>query len=417
MTVKQLTSFAAVNRHLQEFHAYARADYKLDNMLALMAYLGNPQDKFKVVHVAGTSGKTSTAYYMAALLTVAGRKTGLTVSPHVDEINERVQINGQPTPEAEFCAALRDFLELIAKAPVRPSWFEVVVAFAYWYFARQQVDYAVVEVGLGGLKDGTNVITRPDKVCVITDIGLDHINVLGQNLAKIAEQKIGIVGPRNTAFTYCQAPEVMRVFEHQASRQKAKLQILADNTELNESSMPDYQYRNWRLAYQVYEYLAKRDGLESLAPQLLRRTQAVQVPGRMDVRRIGGKTLVMDGAHNAQKMAALASSFTKLYPGSKPAVLLALRNGKDYLAVVKSLAKLSDNIIVTSFAAMQDVPVRSMEPKALAKACQAAGFANVQAIPNNHQAFKALLAAPENVGVITGSFYLLAQIRNNEHLA
>ena len=143
-TVQTITSFAAANQYLRRFHDQSKTKYNLDNMRRLMAYLGDPQDKLRVVHVAGTSGKTSTSYYAAALLAAAGQKTGLTVSPHVDQMNERIQINGQPLGETIFCEALSEFLELVEKSSVRPSWFEALMAFAYWYFALSKVDYAVV---------------------------------------------------------------------------------------------------------------------------------------------------------------------------------------------------------------------------------------------------------------------------------
>ena len=181
----QIHTLAEANLALRPFYDYSRTAYTLDVMKALMEHLGNPQNQLRVLHVAGTSGKTSTAYYCAALLKEAGKKVGLSVSPHVDTVNERLQINGQPMPEAEFCKVLSEFLDVVAESGIKPSYFELLVAMTYWEFARQKVDYAVIEVGLGGLRDGTNVIERADKVCLITDIGLDHTEILGHTLTKI----------------------------------------------------------------------------------------------------------------------------------------------------------------------------------------------------------------------------------------
>ncbi len=381
-----------------------------------MDYLGNPQNKYRVVHVAGTSGKTSTAYYMAALLAAAGQKTGLTISPHIDEINERVQINGQPLSEAEFCQALTIFLQLIKASPVQPSWFEVVVAFAYWYFAREKVDYAVVEVGLGGLKDGTNVITRTDKVCIITDIGYDHTSVLGKTIREITKQKVGIVGRQNAVFTYRQTMDIMKVVENQISRQQASLQVAISNKPLKENTMPDYQYRNWLLAYQVFMYLEKRDHLKHLTSQELVNTQLIKIPGRMEIRQISNKIVIMDGAHNKQKMTAFIDSFVQLFPDVKPAILLAVKEGKDYQQLVPLLVPLASRIITTTFKATQDSLFLSVSPDVLRDALRAAGAKEVISIADQHQAFQTLLAAPEKVCIITGSFYLLSQIRNNEQL-
>ncbi len=172
-------------------------DTTLDRIVPLMKLLGDPQDKLKIIHLAGTSGKTSTAYYMSALLQATGKKVGLTVSPHIDTIAERVQIDGLPLPETEFCRELGIFLDIVEFAEAPPSYFELLYAFALWVFERQQVDYAVVETGMGGLYDATNVASRPDKVCVITDIGFDHTHILGKTLPEIAAQKVGIVHDHN----------------------------------------------------------------------------------------------------------------------------------------------------------------------------------------------------------------------------
>jgi dihydrofolate synthase/folylpolyglutamate synthase len=404
-----ITSLEEANQYLVRFHTEASTRYTLDNMLALMQYLGNPQDKLKVVHVAGTSGKTSTSYYVAALLTAAGCKTGLTVSPHVDAINERVQINGAPLPEKEFCRALAEFLNLIEAAPVTPSWFELMVAFAYWYFEQVKVDYAVIEVGLGGLKDGTNVIKREDKVCIITDIGLDHRQVLGNTLSEIALQKAGIIGEKNDVFMHAQPESVMRVIEREAARHSAALHVIQDKKALFYENMPLYQQRNWALAYEAYSYVANRDGLQHLTRQVLQETQHTIVPGRLDTINVHGKTVVLDGAHNEQKMTAFIESFQKLYPDVKPAVLIGLKESKDYKELVPLLSAFASRIITTEYTASQDLPIVSMPADRLANAFK--GRAEVKSEPDKSRALERLFGGDEEVLVVTGSFYLLGQIR------
>jgi dihydrofolate synthase/folylpolyglutamate synthase len=416
MTDKPITSFDEASQYLNRFYVNASAKYNLDNMLALMEHLDNPQEKFKIVHVAGTSGKTSTVYYVSALLAATGRKVGLTVSPHVDHINERLQINNVPLDETEFCAALTEYLELIEASPAKPSWFEAMIAFAYWYFAKSQVDYAVIEVGLGGLLDGTNVIKRSDKVCVITDIGYDHMSVLGNTLPEIAAQKIGIVHPGNAVFSYRQAQEIMAIFANWCLRHSADLHVveeLADDE--YDSRLPAYQYRNWNLAYEIFKYVANRDNLQHLTSQVLSEVRHLQVPGRMDIRQVGDKTLVMDGAHNAQKMTAFLGSFKKLYPDARPAVLLSLKNGKEYEQLIPLLKPIASRFILTTFDVSQDVPAHSMDIDELVEAFKSAGVEAAN-IPDQRQAYQALVSGPDKVCVITGSFYLLNQIRNNEHL-
>jgi dihydrofolate synthase/folylpolyglutamate synthase len=412
---------AALHAYVPRMKRLTPKDTMLDRIQPLMDMLGNPQNELKIVHIAGTSGKTSTAYYMAALLEAAGQRVGLTVSPHVDSITERVQINGQPISEADFCSELGVFLEIVEKAEKKPSYFELLYAFTIWVLTRQKVDYAVIETGVGGLHDATNVATRADKVCVITDISLDHTHLLGNTLTAIATQKIGIVHDGNHVFMYQQDDEIMAVVRHWIGHHQAPLHIVDErggqNPEAGFGDMPQYQQRNWMLAYNVYEYLRLRDNLQYLTSQVLTKTRQIRIPGRMDIKQINGKTIIMDGAHNVQKMAAFIDSFRKLYPDTKPAILLALKTGKEYQEVVPLLAPFADRIIVTTFDTSQDLPVKSIDPEILVKALNDAGMTKAESINDHQAAFQALIALPDKVCVITGSFYLLSQIRNNKHLA
>jgi len=391
-------------------------DTTLDRIAPLIKLLGDPQKKLRIVHIAGTSGKTSTAYYMAALLKEVDQKVGLTVSPHVDSITERVQINGEPLTDDKFCEYLSEFLEIIADAEEKPSYFELLYAFALWVFAREKVDYAVVETGVGGLHDATNAAKRADKVCIITDIGFDHMTLLGNTLAEIAAQKIGIVHPGNEVFTYKQVDDVMQVFEKWCNDKSATLNIVEEQKS-SESELPQFQERNWNLAYACYQYLQMRDSLQNLTRQEISNSQQVIVPGRMQQVEVQGKTIIMDGAHNEQKLQAFISSFRQMFPDVKPAVLLALKIGKEYSTVTPLIADLADSVIVTTFDTTQDLPAKAIDPNMLAQALKEAGTENVQVITAQKEAVKVFLEQTDTVGVITGSFYLLSQIRNAKLLS
>lgn len=392
-------------------------DTTLARIRPLMQFLGNPEKRLKIIHIAGTSGKTSTAYYMAGLVREIGSKVGLTVSPHVDTIKERVQINGQQLSDEEFCSELAIFIDQVHASKITPSYFELMYAFALWEFDRQSVDYAVVETGMGGLYDATNVAERPDKLCIITDIGYDHMHILGNTLPEIAAQKVGIVHPDNQVFMYRQADQVMDVIQTWTTDHNAMLHILETKSfdrELEKlpANMPEYQQRNWLLAYFTFNFLVRRDELPHVTEEALIRTQTLQVPGRMDITTVHGKTVIMDGAHNGQKMTAFIESFKKLYPKVKPIVLLALKQGKEYEDVIDVLDQITDRVILTTFATSQDLPVRSLSPDTLKSAFhkKIPGLA-VTVIPDLTQAYHAFLATSAQVGVITGSFYLLSQIR------
>ena len=192
------------------FHLVGASAYKpgLDNTYRLMAHLGNPHERLRAVHVAGTNGKGSTSHLIAAALQAQGYKVGLFTSPHLVDFRERIRISGEMIPEetvVQFVADHRAFLD-----ELRPSFFETTMALAFWYFAQQQVDIAVVEVGLGGRLDSTNILTP--LLSVITNIGIDHTEFLGDTLAQIAAEKAGIMKPHVPCVIGETHPETQEVF-------------------------------------------------------------------------------------------------------------------------------------------------------------------------------------------------------------
>lgn len=192
------------------FHQVGAAAYKpgLDNTLRLMAHVGNPHEHLRAIHVAGTNGKGSTSHLIAAALQASGHKVGLFTSPHLESLTERIRINGQPIAEADVAAFIeqnKDFLDTL-----QPSFFETMTALAFAYFVKQQVDIAVVEVGLGGRLDSTNVLTPI--LSVITNIGMDHTEFLGNTLPKIAREKAGIIKPGVPCVIGETHPQTMNVF-------------------------------------------------------------------------------------------------------------------------------------------------------------------------------------------------------------
>lgn len=418
MTIRNLTEVnAALAPYISKSARLTEKELKLERVSQLLEAVGNPHEHLRIIHIAGTSGKTSTSYYITSLLRAAGKKTGLTVSPHVDSVNERVQVDGEPLPEKLFCDELGKFLDIIEGAARSPSYFEVLTAFAFWVFARQGVDYAVIETGLGGLYDATNVAHRKDKVCVITDIGFDHMHILGDTIARIAAQKAGIIHEGNQAFMYRQSADIMRAVRSSVTRHRAKLNLFDEQAERriwreSLADMAAYQQRNWLLSYGVYRYIEERDGLKHLDSKTLLKTQAIRIPGRMETIKLGGKTLVMDGAHNGQKMGAFIASFRRIYPGVKPAVLISLRDTKDYKDLVPLLKPFAARIITTTFSAAQDSYIQSMDAEVLGKAFRDDGMKDVQVIDDREEAFRVLMDSPEDVCMATGSFYLLKQVRD-----
>jgi len=390
-----------------------KADYNLDRMQKIMAVLGSPQNKVKVVHVAGTSGKTSTSYFIASLLGKSGKKVGLTVSPHIESMRDRVQINLVPISEQQFAKYFSEFWHIVEPAHIELTYFEILVAFAYWVFAKEGVDYAVVEVGLGGLLDGTNVVTRQDKICVITDIGYDHVAILGNTLGEIAAQKAGIIQEGNTILTYRQAPEIMEQITQRAEAKNAHLKIAPQDAEdalkTSLQNLPLYQQRNWLLAHSVWQTIRDRDDLTTLTPEQLTRTM-ITVPGRQEVFEKNGKTIILDGAHNPQKAEALAASLAQKYPGRKFALGVSIKEDKDYQATLDVLLPLANSVVATRLTGSQDFSFNSITTEKIAEVCRIYSLA-FQYVEDHQKFLDILLNQPNEFILITGSLYLVGSIR------
>jgi dihydrofolate synthase / folylpolyglutamate synthase len=236
MTYQQTLSYLFTK--LPMYSRIGAAAYKKDltNTLALLELLDNPHKKFKSIHVAGTNGKGSTSHMLAATLQTAGYKTGLYTSPHLKDFRERIRINGSMIPEA----FVTGFVQRIEPAiqTIEPSFFEITVAMAFDYFAEQRVDIAVVEVGLGGRLDSTNVISPV--LSVITNIGWDHMNLLGDSLEKIAFEKAGIIKKDTPVVVGETLPETLPVFEAKALEMTAPLHLATRHFYVNEWEVKDH---------------------------------------------------------------------------------------------------------------------------------------------------------------------------------
>lgn len=209
----------------------------LHNTIALCEVLGNPHTKFKSIHIAGTNGKGSVSHMLAAILQTAGYKTGLYTSPHLHDFRERIKVNGEMVSEAfviDFTQRIQPQIEQL-----EPSFFEITVAMAFEYFAEQQVDIAVIETGLGGRLDSTNIITP--ELSIITNIGWDHMNLLGDSLDKIAFEKAGIIKQKTPAVIGETIPETENIFRQKAKEQQASLFFANDHFTTEEVLMVNNQ--------------------------------------------------------------------------------------------------------------------------------------------------------------------------------
>ncbi len=243
------------------FQQVGSAAYKegLENTYALDAYFGHPHRSFRTIHVAGTNGKGSCSHTLAAILQSAGYRVGLYTSPHLADFRERIRVNGTPVPESfviDFVEKHRSFFE-----PLHPSFFELTTAMAFHYFALQQVDVAVIEVGLGGRLDCTNII-QPD-LCVITNISFDHTQFLGNTLAKIAGEKAGIIKPHTPVVIGETTPETKPVFKAKAEQEEAPI-VFAEEEHLLLDSRHD---ESGQYVYQTADYADLKGELGGLCQE------------------------------------------------------------------------------------------------------------------------------------------------------
>jgi dihydrofolate synthase / folylpolyglutamate synthase len=412
--MNQFASLAAVETALEPFwpsRLPARHAYTTEYMQAFMDFLGNPQDKIPAIHLAGTSGKTSTAYYCASLLQKAGLRAGMLISPHLEFITERIQIDLKPLSERDFCDEFAIFMDLAEKSGIQLTYSELLYGFGYWEFVRKGADCMVIETGMGGLLDATNVITRPDKCCIITDIGFDHTNVLGNSLQEIATHKAGIIGKGNAVFCYQQDPKIMAVIESAARQKQADLHILTGVSNGVPATLPLFQQRNFGLASEAVGFWLNHKGVRPLRKAGRLEAANVHIPARMEIRYIVQKMIVLDSAHNVQKIQGLANSLQDSFPDKKIAVLVAFsksggRQIKDLLAALQPY--------VTHCIATQP-PAQNKhgwhDPAEIAAAAKQAGIESVEYFADYHDALAALIHRPEPLLLATGSIYLHQYVR------
>ena len=399
--------------------------------------LGSPQNKLKVIHVAGTSGKGSTSFLISTLLELQGCKVGLHLSPHLIDIRERTEINNTFIEEKKYVRYFEEITPAIEKMKDSPwgmiTYFEILVGFAYYVFFQEKVDYAVMEVGLGGKYDGTNVVNRQDKLAIITKIGFDHEKILGNTLTKIAYQKAQICPEKGDIISIYQHPSVEREIIRIVHKKGARLALIEKNTIRNvrcnnthtQFSLEwkgriyrdiiiglfgPHQAQNAALSLAAVFHLATRDGFAIDVKKLCEKSRNVRFMGRMDIIQEGGKALILDGAHNRQKMKAFLTALSLFAPGKKHTFILAFKNDKDYPKMLHMILPFAHKIIITSlFSDNQDLHHFSTNPVAIRNVLEKNGFTNVEIMEKQREIKHYLEQTKEDV-VVTGSLYLLGDI-------
>ncbi len=386
--------------------------------------LGDPQEKIKVIHVAGTSGKGSTCYLTNRLLVSHGFRVGLHQSPHLTDVRERYQINSQIISEDEFINYLNRILPIIKMVGMtfhgQLTYFEILIGMAFLIFSEKKVDYAIMETGLGGRYDGTNVVMRKDKLSVLTKIGLDHTNVLGKTIEKIALQKAMIINKNSQAISIHQDQKAEKIIRDVAEKKKANVMFVRRDVinhvfTKNMGLAGDYQKENASLALATVNYLSERDGFVINQNKIKKVLETANFPGRFDIKKINNKTVIFDGAHNPQKMDAFIGSLIKKYPNERFNFLVAFKKGKDYQDMLPMIIPWARKIVLTSFYTEdQDMINASEDPTVIGNQLNQSSvgsknFCSVQIIPNLKKAWKDILVEKGSV-IVVGSLYLVGEI-------
>jgi dihydrofolate synthase/folylpolyglutamate synthase len=350
---------------LPMFQRVGASAYKADltNTIALCTQLGNPQDHFKSIHIAGTNGKGSTSHSLASIFQAAGYKTGLYTSPHLKSFTERIRVNGEKINKVdvvEFVATHKDFLDQL-----KPSFFEMTVGLAFWYFAKEEVDIAIIEVGMGGRLDSTNVISP--ELCLITNIGFDHTQFLGDTLPLIAGEKAGIIKHGVPVVVSHTQKEIQSVFLQKAASLQSNLVFAdqewevtrirnsdqdasrlarfqvkgrSDSFELEFGLRGDYQRYNLPGILEAVEQLRKQGwnlSKEALQLGLVHVSEQTGLKGRWQILQTQPLTIA-DTGHNEAGILEVVNQL-KRYPYSQLWMVIGMVNDKDISKVLDLLPK------------------------------------------------------------------------------
>lgn len=419
---------------------YGEQQLKLDRMRTLLVRLGQPEAELRIVHVAGTKGKGSTAAMIAAILSSAGFQTGVFSSPHLQHIEERFMVGGMPCAAEELVALVNELRPVVERMDAEvaaagdplggPTYFEIVTAIALVHFAKRRVDAAVLEVGLGGRLDSTNICMPA--VSVITSVGFDHMKQLGDSLASIAREKAGIIKPGVPVVSGVLEPDAQATvaraatdrgcrliqlgrdfqfqyrpgaldFEYGVAGQELRLEEVAlsmpgahqgMNAAVALATVTELRNQGWCISAD-----AMRDGLAS-----------VQLPGRVELVP-GTPTVVVDTAHNRPSARALVAALAELALAGRKSLILAASCDKDVAAIVRELVPHFNRVFVTEY---QDNP-RAVDAEQLARIVRSEGFTDMPlthcATPGEAWEQVCRTAEPGELVVIAGSFYLAAELR------
>lgn len=400
-----------------------------DKIKYLLKLLDNPQDKIQIIHIAGTSGKGSTSYLINLLISSTGAKVGLHTSPHLFDIRERFVINNDLISKDKFIFYINELLPFIESTnkvfDKNLNYFEILVALAYHIFYKEKVQYGVIETGMGGLKDATNIVSSKSKIAVITKIGLNHKKHLGNTISEIASHKAGIIMPFNKVIALFQKDIINNIFLNKSKEVNADIALLSANMNFKNviatskitefdfsfkdasdhielSLLGDYQAENCALALAVCYSLGLYHKLD------LSILKSARFRGRFECFNIMNRKVILDAAHNDQKIENLIKNLKLIFPNKKFDILMAYKGST--LKVVSKYSDLIENLIITNYFD-DEFKMEKFETKRvhIENILKLGNITNYSLISNYNIAFKELEKKSDTILVITGSIYFIGK--------
>ncbi len=389
----------------------------------LLSLLGNPQDELKFVHVAGTNGKGSTCAMLASILQAAGYRTGLYTSPFVNRFNERIALNGTPISDQDLVDVFSRIRPIVDTMPNPPSEFELITCAAMLYYREQRCDVVVLEVGMGGEFDSTNVIKTP-LLTIITAMGFDHMQYLGNTMTEIASAKAGIIKPGGTTLIYGENPEADKVFRDTCARVGSRL-VVTDHGRIVDHA---HTLRGHDLSFGPYEHIhlpligshqvknaavvltaveeLKKAGLSVPDEAVHTGMAAVRWPARMEL--LSEKPIfLLDGGHNPHGFRAAAATLKELFPHQQVTVMMGVMADKDHGDMIRELLPLAKRFIT-----VRPESPRAMTDEALAEEIRSLG-GTAEPAGTVQNGIRKMLddAAPDDVLLAIGSLYMAGDVR------
>jgi dihydrofolate synthase/folylpolyglutamate synthase len=420
----EMASKSTYQNCLKNMYGLRRFGIKLglSTIRKLLAGLDNPQNSFACIHVAGTNGKGSVASSLASILTRAGYKTGLYTSPHLVDFNERIQVSNRPISNNRVVESYRA-IKKVHTGNREPTFFEFATVMAFYEFARQKVDWAIIETGMGGRLDATNII-RP-RLSIITNISLEHRDYLGTTLSQISAEKAGIIKYRTPVITGIRQKKALSVVEEKAAEKSAPLYRFGRNFKVRRSACGDFSYYGIGATWQHMKtgltgrhqvdnaalVLAACEVIRQRAPKLsLEHIQSGLIqnrwPGRLEV--VSEKpTIILDGAHNFIAARNLGRFLSTNFRNRNITMVIGILDDKPYNAMLNGLLPTAKRVILTKAKINRAMEPEQLEPIAK-NICS-----SVTIIPDVKEALKHALktAATNDIICVAGSLYVVGEAR------